>query len=152
MYKLRSYFQLHVPIITLMVTLLIHFGKLIHFPLEEETCRVTSGLPFILFACICFTMNLASVCAAAQKDLFFQAWTLQQGQTLSHLDRWTSCSLIALEKWMFSASGKEEPLADYREQSCHEARYVIIRLCSANWSRRQMNLQRLLKVATLRLN
>lgn len=73
MYKLRSYFQLHVPIITLMVTLLIQFGKLIYFAFEEETCRVTSDLPFILFACICFAMNLASVCSAAQKDLFFQA-------------------------------------------------------------------------------
>jgi len=55
-----------------MLTLLIHFGKLIHFSFEKETCRVTSDLPFVVFACICFTMNLASVCVAAQKDLFFQ--------------------------------------------------------------------------------
>lgn len=71
-YGLRSYFQLRVPIITLMLTLLIHFGKLIHFSFEKETCRVTSDLPFVVFACICFTMNLASVYVAAQKDLFFQ--------------------------------------------------------------------------------
>jgi len=59
----------HGPTITLMLILLIHFGKCF----EKETCRVTSELPFMLFVCICVTMNLASVCIAGQKDRFFKA-------------------------------------------------------------------------------
>lgn len=68
-------------------------------------------------------MNLASICVVVQKDLFIQAWGLQQGQALSHLIFFNNLVKVSA----FSLEGGKR-LSDCREYNNCQTMCAIIGL------------------------